>query len=89
MKTIAVRDLQKKIRRCIDLSQKEEVVITRHGRPAAMVIGVEGKDWEDILLQRSASFWEMIEARRKEKTVTLAEMRKRAGARRVPRKSKR
>jgi len=89
VKTIAVRDLQKKIRECVDLSQKEEVVITRHGQPAAIVIGVEGKDWEDVLLQRSSSFWKLIEARRKERTVTLAEMRRRVGARRTPRKSKR
>jgi prevent-host-death family protein len=80
VKTIAVRDLQKKIRECVDLAQKEEIVITRHGRPAAVVIGVEGRDWEDVLLQRSESFWKLIEARRKESTVTLAEMRKRVGA---------
>ena len=89
MKTIAVRDLQKKIRECVDLAQKEEIVITRHGRPAAIVIGVEGRDWEDVLLQRSESFWKLIEARRKERTVTLAEMRRRVGAKRARRKSRR
>jgi prevent-host-death family protein len=89
VKTIAVRDLQKRIRECVDLSQNEEIVITRHGQPAAIVIGVEGKDWEEILLQRSESFWKLIEARRKERTVTLTEMRKRARAGRTRRKSKR
>ncbi len=81
MKTINVRDLQKRIRQCVDLSQREHVVVTRHGRPAAIVIGVEGKDWEDVLLQTSASFWKMIQDRRTEKTISLAEMRRRLGAR--------
>jgi prevent-host-death family protein len=89
VKTIAVRDLQKRIRECVDLAQKEEVVITRHGQPAAIVIGVEGRNWEDVLLQRSESFWNLIEARRKERTVTLAEMRRRARAKGARRKSKR
>lgn len=89
MKTVAVRDLQKKIRECVDLAQKEQIVITRRGRPAAIVIGVEGRDWEDVLLERSESFWKLIEARRKERTITLAEMRKRVRAPRARRRPKR
>lgn len=75
MKTINVRDLQKKIRQCVDLAQREHVVVTRHGRPAAIVIGVEGKDWEDVFIQTNASFWTMIQDRRTETTISLAEMR--------------
>jgi prevent-host-death family protein len=89
VKTVAVRDLQKKIRECVDLAQKEQIVITRRGRPAAIVIGVEGRDWEDVLLERSESFWKLIEARRKERTITLAEMRKRVRAPRARRRPKR
>jgi prevent-host-death family protein len=79
MKSITVRELQRKIRECVRLSQKESVVVTRHGRPAAIVIGVEGQDWEDLVLRRSPAFWKMIERRRKEKTVPLQEMRRRLG----------
>ena len=86
MKTINVRDLQKKIRQCVDLSQRDHVVVTRHGRPAAIVIGVEGKDWEDVFLQTNASFWKMIQKRRTEKTISLAELRTRVGARSPRRK---
>ncbi|HEX5138068.1 MAG TPA: hypothetical protein VFY93_13915 [Planctomycetota bacterium] len=50
---------------------------------------MEGRDWEDMLLQRSESFWKLTEARRKESTITLGEMRKRAGAARTRRQSKR
>jgi prevent-host-death family protein len=77
MKTVTVRDLQKKIRECVDAAQKDRIVITRHGQPAAIVIGVQGYDWEDVMLQTSPAFWKMIEGRRKQKTIPLSEMRKR------------
>ena len=79
MKSINVRDFQKKIRECVDAAQKERVVVTRHGRPAVILIGVEGQDWEDIVYQTSPAFWEMIEERRKEKPISLGEMRRRLG----------
>jgi len=34
-----VRDLQKKVLACVDASQEDRVVITRHGRPAAVLVG--------------------------------------------------
>jgi prevent-host-death family protein len=89
MKTIAVRDLQKKLRKCVELAQKERVVVTRHGRPAVLLVGVEGQDWEDVVLQTSSTFWKMIEQRRREKTIPLAEARSRLAARRSRGKGKR
>jgi prevent-host-death family protein len=81
VKTVSIRDLQRTIGRCVRIAQKENVVVTRHGRPAAIVIGVEGQDWEDLLYRSSPSFWRMIEARRKERTSPWAEARKRIEAR--------
>lgn len=49
MKTISVRELQKCIKECVDHAQKACVVVTRHGKPSAMIIGVEGKDWEHLV----------------------------------------
>ena len=89
MKTISVRDLQKKVRETVEISQKEKVVITRHGRPAAIVVGVEGQDWEDVFYRTSPAFWKMIEKRRKEKTIPLAEMRRRLGLPKSGKKRKR
>ncbi|MBI4566195.1 MAG: type II toxin-antitoxin system Phd/YefM family antitoxin [Planctomycetes bacterium] len=66
MKTINVRNLQKKIRTCLEAAQKDRVVITRRGDPVAVVTGVEGYDWEDLLYMTSPSFWRMIERRRKQ-----------------------
>ena len=77
MKTINVRDLQKKIRRCMDVAQKERVVVTRHGKPLAVLTGVEGYDWEDLYWSTNAAFWKMIEERRKEPTIPLEEVYRR------------
>ena len=77
MKTVTARDLQKKVRDCVDAAQHDRVVITRHGKPAAVLVGIEGKDWETVALQTSASFWRLIEKRRKEPSIPLDEMRAR------------
>ena len=77
MKTVSARDLQRKIKKCVDLSQEDRVVITRHGRPSAVLVGVEGRDWEDLALQTSPGFWKLIEVRRREPTVSLAELKAR------------
>ena len=82
MKTISVRDLQKRIRDCVNASQRDRVVVTRRGIPTALIIGVEGSDWETLALQTSPSFWRMIEQRRHEQTVSLDEMRQRVNAKR-------
>jgi prevent-host-death family protein len=77
MKSVTARDLQKKVKECVDLSQTEKVVVTRHGKPAAVLVGVEGKDWEDILFESSPTFWRMIERRRKQPTISLKELKAR------------
>lgn len=77
MKTISVRDLQKKVRECVEAAQKDRVVITRRGKPAAVLVGVEGADWETVVLETNADFWRLIAKRRKERTISLAEMRRR------------
>jgi len=77
MKTINVRDFQKKIRETVETAQTERIVLTRHGEPVALVVGLEGMEWEDVVLQTSRPFWKLIEKRRKQKTVPLQEMRER------------
>jgi prevent-host-death family protein len=79
MKTLSVRELQKNIKETVDASQKAHVVVTRHGRPIAVLVGVEGKDWETVFWETNRSFWKTITKRRREKTISLAEMRKRLG----------
>jgi len=75
MKTIGVREMQKQLKDCVDTAQTEQVVITRHGKPAAICIGVEGYDWEDLLWMTDTAFWRMIgERRRRPDTISQEEL---------------
>ena len=74
MKTISVRELQKHIKEVVDSAQHDRVVVTRHGEPAAVLLGVEGKDWETVVIETSPAFWDLIEARRKEPTLSTDEL---------------
>ena len=77
MKTISVRDLQKHIKEVVDSAQHDRVVVTRHGEPAAVLLGVAGKDWETVVLETSPAFWDLIETRRKEPTLSADEVERR------------
>lgn len=76
MKTVSVRNLQKRLRSCVKVSQRDRIVVTRHGIPTALIIGVEGADWETLALQTNPAFWRMIEKRRAQQTISLAQIRK-------------
>jgi len=77
MKTVTVRDLQKKVKECVDQAQEDRVVITRHGKPAAVLVGVEDQDWETVVLQTDPTFWKLIRARRKQPTLSLSQLKSR------------
>ena len=76
MKVLAMRDAKTGLSATLDEAQHERVLITRNGKPSAIVIGVEGRDFEDVLLMSNPKFWEMIEAsRRNPKTFSMEEVR--------------
>ena len=77
MKTISVRDLQKSVKDAVDSAQTDRVVVTRRGEPAVVLLGVEGKDWETVVLETSPALWDLIEARRREPTISADELEKR------------
>ena len=87
MKTISVRDLQKSIKEAVDSSQRDRVVVTRRGKPAAVLVGVEGRDWESVVLETSPEFWKLIEERRAEPTLSVEELERELTAARVRRRS--
>ena len=80
MKTISVRDLQKNVRGCVEAAQTDRVVITRRGKPAVVLVGVEGEDWENVVLENNTDFLRLIEKRRKQRTLSMADIRKRLRA---------
>ena len=77
MKTVTVRDLQKNVKDCVDKAQDDRVVITRHWKPAAVLVGVEGEEWEAVVLQTDPKFWKLIRARRKQSTISLEQIKTR------------
>ncbi len=77
MRTVTVRDLQKRVKRCVDDSQADRVVITRNGKPVAVLVGVEGQDWEAVVLETDPRFWKLIHARRRQPTISSAQLRTR------------
>ncbi|PIX38600.1 MAG: hypothetical protein COZ56_20095 [Armatimonadetes bacterium CG_4_8_14_3_um_filter_58_9] len=74
MRTVSMSQLEKEPTSCLDMAQGDQVVITRNGRPAAVVIGVEGQDWESIQLGLDSSFWELIHKRRAQPTISWDDM---------------
>jgi len=77
MKTVTVRDLQKRVKECVDDAQEDRIVITRHGKPAAVLVGVQGEDWETVVHETDPTFWRLIRARRKQPTVSLPQLKTR------------
>jgi PHD/YefM family antitoxin component YafN of YafNO toxin-antitoxin module len=62
---------------CIRESQRERVVITREGKPVALIVGVEGLDKEQLELGTSDKFWKLIRERRSQGTMSRAELEQR------------
>ncbi|MEK6288160.1 MAG: hypothetical protein AABO57_20770 [Acidobacteriota bacterium] len=62
---------------CIRESQSERVVITREGKPVALIVGVEGLDKDQIELGTSDKFWKLIAERRGQGTLSRVELEQR------------
>lgn len=65
MKFVGVREAQQQLSGLVEDSQKERVVLTRHGAPVAILAGIEGRDIEEILLGQDLEFRELIAQRRR------------------------
>ena len=62
---------------CIKDVQHERVVLTRNGKPIALIVGVEGMDEEQLQLGSSDKFWKLVQKWRREKTINRAELEQR------------
>jgi len=66
MKRAALSEVKDDLSRFLRLAEKEDVVITRHGRPAGVLIGFESEeDWFDYRLEHDPRFLQRIEAARR------------------------
>ncbi|MBI2162272.1 MAG: type II toxin-antitoxin system Phd/YefM family antitoxin [Candidatus Rokubacteria bacterium] len=65
MKTVALSDVKDDLSRYLRLAVKEELVITRHGRAAGVLIGFGSEDdWFDYRLENDPRFLNRIAAAR-------------------------
>ena len=66
MKKVALSEVKDDLSKYLRLAEKEEVIITRHGKPAGLLIGFESEeDWFDYLLENDPRFMQRIESARK------------------------
>lgn len=79
MKTLGIE--QATLDACVRESQGERVVVTRDGRPVAIMVGVEDLDEDQLKLGASDKFWQLITTRRKQPTVSRAELERMAAGR--------
>jgi prevent-host-death family protein len=64
MSTIPEKELQMNLDVILSRAQKERIVISRRGKPCAILVGIEDYDAEDLRLASSVDFWRMIRQRR-------------------------
>ena len=65
MKFVGLREAQAQLSGLVVRSQKERIVLTRHGQPVAVLSGVQGKDLEAVLLAGDPEFRKLIQERRR------------------------
>lgn len=66
MKKVALSEVKDDLSKYLRVAEKEEIVITRHGRPAGILIGFESEDdWFDYRLENDPRFLRRIESARK------------------------
>ena len=66
MKQVPLSEIKDDLSRFLREAEKQEIVITRHGKAAGVLIGFESEDdWFDYKLETDPRFLERIERARK------------------------
>ena len=66
MKKVALTEIKDQLSKYLRLAERDEVVITRHGRPAGVLIGFASEDdWFEYRLQKDPRFLARVESARK------------------------
>jgi prevent-host-death family protein len=65
MKQVNLAEVKDRLSKYLRLAEKEEIVITRHGKPAGVLIGFASEDdWFDYRLENDPRFLARIAAAR-------------------------
>jgi prevent-host-death family protein len=78
---VALNEVKDELSRYLRMAETEDVIITRHGVPAGLLIGfADPEDWWEELLLRNPRFQECIDEARQSlragQGITLEELRK-------------
>ena len=66
MKSVALNEVKDDLSRYLRLAEKEDILITRHGKPAGVLIGFASEDeWFDYRLEHDPRFLRRIEQARR------------------------
>jgi len=91
MKRVPLSEVKDDLSRYVQLAAHEEIVVTRHGRPAAVLIGFQDEeDWFDYQLEHDPRFIARMEAARRSLAegcgIPIEEVRARLGIAVEPRR---
>jgi prevent-host-death family protein len=66
MKKVPLSEVKDQLSEYLHLAEKEEIIITRHGKPAGILIGFASEDdWFDYRLEHDPRFLARVERARK------------------------
>ncbi len=66
MKRIPLSEIKDDLSKYLRMAEKGEIVITRHGKPAGVLIGFESEDaWFDYRLEHDPRFLKRVETARR------------------------
>ncbi len=66
MKIVPLNEVKNRFSTYLELSKREDIVVTKNGRPAAILHAVTDEDLEDYLFESDPRFIARIEALRRE-----------------------
>ena len=65
MKKVALNEIKDDLSKFLHLAERQEVIITRHGKPAGVLVGfASDDDWFDYRLENDPRFLRRIEQAR-------------------------
>ncbi len=66
VKEVPLSEVKDDLSKFLREAEKQQIVITRHGKPAGVLIGFESEDdWLDFRLEHDPRFLERVESARK------------------------
>ena len=66
VKEVPLSEVKDDLSKFLREAEKQQIVITRHGKPAGVLIGFESEDdWFDFRLEHDPRFLERVESARK------------------------